>query len=397
MSSIVFSAGDPSGDVHAAHLIEALKAKDPSLRFSGLGGPAMASAGIALLDDLTKASAIGPFDAARHITRLLRAKRLFDDHLKSRRPDLVILVDFGDYNLPVMAPLAKRHGVPVLYYISPQLWAWGGWRMRYVKRFVDRMVVFFPFEEALYREAGVPVTWVGHPLADEARPSCSREEAFTRFGLNRWRRTVGLLPGSRDDEVRRHLPLMLAAAAKIAWHMPGVQFLLVKAPGVSGEAIAALRARVPRSEVSLAEGDVYDALQVMEAAMVASGTATLEAALCSVPMAVVYRGSWPTYLTAKAVVRVPHIALVNVVAGKRLVPELIQHHATPEALAAEIMSLLRNEERAQMIKEGLKDVAAKLGPPGAVVRTASVVMELLGLQKAVGRAGAAGRFSTRSS
>lgn len=249
--------------------------------------------------------------------------------------------------------------------------------MRDVKRFVDRMVVFFPFEETLYREAEVPVTWVGHPLVDEAQPSCSREEAFARFGLNRWRRTVGLLPGSRDDEVRRHLPLMLEAAAKIAWRMPGVQFLLVKAPGVSGEAIAALRARVPRSEVSLAEGGVYDALQVMEAAMVASGTATLEAALCGVPMAVVYRASWPTYLAAKAVVRVPHIALVNVVAGRRLVPELIQHRATPEALAAEIMSLLRNEERVRTITEGLREVREKLGAPGAVDRAADAVLELL--------------------
>jgi lipid-A-disaccharide synthase len=239
------------------------------------------------------------------------------------------------------------------------------------------MVVFFPFEETLYREAGVPVTWVGHPLVDEAQPSCSREETLKRLNLNPWRRTVGLLPGSRDDEVRRHLPLMLAAATKIAWHMPGVQFLLVKAPGVSGEAIAALRARVPQVEVCLADGSIYDALQVMEAAMVASGTATLEAALCGVPMAVVYRGSWPTYLAAKAVVRVPHMALVNVVAGKRLVPELIQHGATPETLARELLSLLRDEDRAQAIKEGLKEVAAKLGAPGAVGRAADVVMEML--------------------
>ena len=384
MPSIAFSVGDPSGDIHAAHLIEALKRRLPDLHCSGLGGPAMAGTGVELLEDLTKAAAIGPFDAARHLGRLRRARRLFDDHLARHKPDLVVLVDFGDYNLPVIAPLAKRRGIPVLYYISPQLWAWGAWRMRYVKRFVDRMVVFFPFEEALYREAGVPVTWVGHPLVDAARPSRSREEAFTRFGLNRWRRTVGLLPGSRDDEVRRHLPLMLSAATTLAWHMPGVQFLLVKAPSVSAEAVAALRAKVPQAEVRVVEGSIYDALQVMEAAMVASGTATLEAALCGVPMVVVYRGSWPTYLAAKAVVRVPHVALVNVVAGRRLVPELIQHHATPAALAAETMSLLRDEERCRTIKEGLREVREKLGPPGAVERAASAVIEILGLQKAVG-------------
>ena len=384
MPSICFSAGDPSGDAHAAHLIEALKHRLSDLRCSGLGGPAMARAGVALLDDLTQASAIGPFDAARHLGQLLHAKRLFDDHLKHHRPDLVILVDFGDYNLPVIAPIAKRHGVPVLYYISPQLWAWGGWRMRYVKRFVARMVVFFPFEETLYREAGVPVTWVGHPLVDTARPLRSREEAFTRFGLNPWRRTVGLLPGSRDDEVRRHLPLMLAAAKRIARHMPGAQFLLVKAPSVSEKAVAALRALVPQAEVRIADDDVCDALQVMEAAMVASGTATLEAALSRVPMAVVYRGSWPTYLAAKAVVRVPHIALVNVVAGRRLVPELIQHKATPGTLAAEIMSLLRDEERCRTVKAGLGEVKETLGAPGAIDRAADVVIEILGPQKTVG-------------
>ena len=384
MFSLCFSAGDPSGDVHAARLIEALKSRHTAIRFTGLGGPAMAAAGVTLLDDLTKASAIGPFDAAKHLGRLRRARRLFDEHLARARPDLVVLVDFGDYHLPVLAPIAKRHNVPVLYYISPQLWAWGRWRMRYVKRFVNRMVVFFPFEEALYREAGVPVTWVGHPLVDAARPSRSRDDAFARFGLNPWRRTVGLLPGSRDDEVRRHLPLMLAAAGKIAWRMPGVQFLLVKAPSVSAEAIAALRARAPQADARLVEGNTCDALQVMEAAMVASGTATLEAALCGVPMAVVYRGSWPTYLAAKTVVRVPHIGLVNVVAGKRLVPELLQHHATPQALAAEMLSLLRNEERCRTVKEGLRDVREKLGPPGAVERAADVVMELLGIQQAVG-------------
>lgn len=377
MTSLCFVAGDPSGDVHAAHLIEALRRRDPALQFSGLGGPAMQRAGCRILDDLTKASAIGPFDAARHLTRLLRAKRLFEEHVKHTKPDLIIPVDFGDYNLPVIAPIAKRHARRVLYYISPQLWAWGRWRMRYVKRYVDRMVVFFPFEEALYRGAGVPVTWVGHPLVDAARPSLPRPAAMARLGLNIWRRTAALLPGSRDDEARRHLPLMLAAAERVSWLMPGMQFVLVKAPGVSSEMVAALRARYHRLPLQIADGGVYDALQCADAAAVASGTATLEAALCGVPMAVVYRGSWPTYLAAKAVVRVPHIALVNVVAQRKVIPELIQQDATPEALASTLVRLLRDTERAQAMKEDLKAVAAKLGPPGAVDRAAVAVLEAL--------------------
>ena len=377
MPSLVFVAGDPSGDAHAARLMAALKAKVPSLQLSGLGGPAMQAAGASLLDDLTKASAIGPFDASRYLGRFLRAKRLLEAHLDAHRPDLVILVDFGDFNLPVDAPLVKRRGIPILYYISPQLWAWGGFRMRLVRRYVDRMVVFFPFEERLYREAGVAVTWAGHPLVDEAKPTLTPERARERFNLNPWRRTVGLLPGSREHEIDRHLPLLLRAARHIVWHMPGVQFLLPKAPAVPLEVLNRHLSRASLDVRVAAEGSVYDALQLMEAAAVASGTATLDAALSGVPMVVVYRASWPTYAAARAVIRIPHIALVNVVAGRALVPELIQRQATPGRIAAAAMELLRNDARCVTIKEGLREVREKLGPPGAVDRAADAVLEFL--------------------
>ncbi|MBI1992340.1 MAG: lipid-A-disaccharide synthase, partial [Candidatus Omnitrophica bacterium] len=183
MPSVCFVAGDPSGDIQAARLIETLKRRLPGLTVTALGGAAMRRAGAVLLDDLTHTASIGPFDAARHLARFIRAKRLLDDHLRRQPPTLVILVDFGDFNLPVIAPLVKRHGIPILYYISPQVWAWGRWRLRYVRRYVDRMVVFFPFEEALYRREGIPVTWVGHPLVDQARPSLSKEAALQHFGL----------------------------------------------------------------------------------------------------------------------------------------------------------------------------------------------------------------------
>ena len=376
MASICFVAGDPSGDAHAARLITALKAADPTLTFTALGGPAMQRAGATLLDDLTTTTPIGPFDAARHLGRFLRAKRLLAEHLAHHRPDLVILVDFGDFNLPVIAPLVKRHGLPVLYYISPQLWAWGGFRLRYVQRYVDRMVVFLPFEEALYRQAGVPVTWVGHPLVEMARPSVTTDEARARYGLNPWRRTVGLLPGSRHDEIRRHVPLMLKAAANISRRMPGVQFLLSQAPGVSE---GWLRPGLAQAgiEVKIARDALANALQVMEAAVVVSGTATLEAALAEVPMVVVYRASWPTYLAARAVVRVPHVALVNVVAQHGVVPELIQHQATPRRIASLMVALLRDEPRRAAMRQALNEVTQRLGPPGAVIRAASVVQEML--------------------
>lgn len=379
MASVLFVAGDPSGDAHAARLIDALRAKDPSLTFRGLGGPAMQRAGMTLLADLTAASAIGPFDAARHAGVFLRAKRLLEDELSARRPELVILVDFGDYNLPVVAPLVKRHHVPILYFISPQVWAWGRSRVRLIKRHVDRMVVFFPFEDALYREAGVPVTWVGHPLVDQAQPSCSREQAIERFGLNPWRRTVGLLPGSREREIARHLPVMLSAAGRIAHHMPGVQFLLLNAPGAPQAVVARAVAGAP-CDVRVADGQAADALQLLDAAIVASGTATLETALHRVPMAVIYRGSWPTYLAARLVIRIPHIALVNVLAGKPIVPELIQHRATPARIAQTIIALLRDAPRAERMREEFQVVRARLGAPGAMDRAAGAVFDMLRAQ-----------------
>ncbi len=372
MPSLFVVAGDPSGDAHAARLVHALRARVPGLTLAGLGGPALRTVGVTLLQNLTAAAAIGPFDAARHLGRLLEAKRRFAEHLRSRRPDLVLLVDFGDFNLPVLAPLAKRHGVRVIYYISPQLWAWGRFRLRYVRRYVDRMLVLFPFEEAFYRAAGVPVTWVGHPLVEHATPTLSRDEAFTRFTLNPWRMTLGVLPGSRTDEVRRLLPLMLKAAARVGWEMPGVQALVAKAPGVPPGLVERMIGACP-TDVRVAEGSIYDALQCVDAALVASGTATLETALAGVPMAVVYRTSWPTYAVARTLVRIPQIALVNVVAGRRVVPELLQHRATPRALAREAVDLLRNAERAETMRKDLRGVASLLGSPGAIERAAAAL------------------------
>jgi lipid-A-disaccharide synthase len=376
MASLCFVAGDPSGDAHAARLIEALKRRIQHLAINGLGGPAMQRAGMALLDDLTQTAAIGPFDAARHVGRFLRARARLAAHLAAHRPDLVILVDFGDFNLPVIAPLAKRQGLPVLYYISPQLWAWGRWRLRYVRRYVDRMVVFFPFEEAFYRREGIPVSWVGHPLVDQTRPVCSREEAMTRYGLNPWRRIVGLLPGSRRQEVARHLPLMVSAARRIAWRMPGAQFLLAKAPSVAAETLTASLRRAG-VDLRIADGPLPDALQLMEAAIVTSGTATLECALAQVPMVVVYRASWPTYLAARAVIRVPHIAMVNLLADHPVVPEFLQHRAQPRRIADEVVDLLRDEERAARMRTALGEVTQRLGPPGAIERAADAVLDCL--------------------
>ena len=236
------------------------------------------------------------------------------------------------------------------------------------------MMVFFPFEETFYRQAGVPVTWVGHPLVDRAKPALPQAQAIERMGLNPWRKTVGLLPGSRASEVKRHLPIMLQAAERIAGSMPGVQFLIPQAESVDR---SLLRPAVDdrACDIRIVQGALCDALGAMDAAIVASGTATLETALCKVPMAVVYKTSWPTYLAAKAVVRIPDIAIVNVVAGKRVVPEFVQRQANPGRIAETVIKLLRDKPSSDAMVAELKQIAAKLGAPGAVERAAEAVLK----------------------
>lgn len=363
----------------------------------------MQEAGVELLDDLTRAAAIGPFDAVRHLRRFAQARGRLAAYLNTHKPDGVILVDFGDFNLPVIAPLAKRAGCRVLYYVSPQLWAWGRFRLRWVRRYVDRMIVLFRFEEEFYRRLGIPVTWAGHPLVEppeQARSgrhpergpsgqdqgpsrgidapgaSATREQSQQALGLNPWRMTVGLLPGSRRGEIARHLPLLVSAARRIAWDMPGVQFLVPKAPSAAPQWFAPLEGR-HGLDVTACENRMRDCLQAMDAAIVASGTATIEAALGEVPMVVVYRTSWPTYLAARMVVRVPHIAMVNHIAGRQVVPEYVQMRATPARIARGLVELLRSDERRNAMRQELRRVKELLGPPGAVERAAHAVLACL--------------------
>ena len=376
MASICLVAGDPSGDAHAAHLVRALRQRDPTLTCAALGGQHLADAGAELLDELTRAAAIGPFDAARHLTRLVQARTRLARHLREHRPDAVVLVDFGDFNLPVIAPLAKRAGCRVIYFISPQIWAWGRSRLRWVQRYVDRMLVLFRFEEEFYRQANVPVTWVGHPLVDSATPSVPAAHARQELGLNPARMTVGLLPGSRAQEIARHLPILLAAARQVTRHMPGVQFLLPKAPQAPERAFGQTAGQLDLSLVTC-QNRIYDCWPLMDAAIVASGTATLEGAIFGVPMAVVYRTSLATFLAAKAVVRVPHIAMVNLIAGQAVVPEFIQYEASSSRIAAAVIELLRDAKRREAVVRQLALVKERLGPPGAIDRAAGAVLSEL--------------------
>ena len=319
---------------------------------------------------------------------VLRALRDVGRALKAERPALVILVDFPDFNFWV-ARLARFYRVPVMYYISPQVWAWRTYRVRTIARLVDRMVVIFPFEDDFYRERGVPVTYVGHPLLETLPTLVDRRALLAQWGLDPERLTLALLPGSRASEIERHLPMMLAAAALIRRAIPTVP--VPPAPGLHGPGGTGRKAwsrkrgqrpaqgpaGTPGLHLKMISGQSYEALTAAHLAVVASGTATVEAALAGTPTVIVYRVSPLTFRVARSLVRVDHMGMANLLAGERLFPELLQDDFTPARLAQEVLDLIGDRERLAAIFQGLARVITRLQGPGASARAAQVALELL--------------------
>jgi lipid-A-disaccharide synthase len=295
--------------------------------------------------------------------------------LKKDRPDLLILIDYPDFNLP-LAKAAKKYGVKVFYYISPQVWAWRRGRIGKIKKIVDRMAVILPFEADLYKEAGVDATFVGHPLLDVVRTKYPRKEALSRFDLREEVTTVGILPGSRQSEVTRLLPVMLGAAQIIEEKIKPVQFVLPLADTLDIAFVSQIIAKYPVA-VRLIPNEVYDVIGCTDIAMVASGTATLETALMETPMIIIYKVSAPSYYVGKMVINVDHIGLVNIIAGKEIVPELIQFEANPEKIAAEVIDILASRERMERIKAELKKIRNMLGSHGAAERVARLAYDMI--------------------
>jgi len=291
------------------------------------------------------------------------------------RPDLVILIDFPDFNLR-LAKFAHQIGIPVFYYISPQVWAWRPGRVRLIAQWVKKMVVFFSFEVPIYQSAGVDVEWVGHPLLDIVKPLLSKEEAFQRFGLDSKRRTIGLLPGSRSREVERLLPTLLKTAGLLQKEISNLQFVIPLAPGLPKMSVSGWIEQIS-FPVKLVEGFTYDVMNLSELLITASGTATLEGAILGKPMVIVYKVSLLSYLIGRTLVRVDHIGLVNLVARRGIVPELIQRDATPRKIAEEALRILRDPVLQQQMTESMVEVRQSLGRPGAVQHAARIVRSLL--------------------
>jgi lipid-A-disaccharide synthase len=375
MKKILIISGEASGDLHGANLARELKRENPSLACFGVGSKRMREAGVQMLADASEISVVGGTEVLTHLGAIYRTYTRLKRFLKVDRPDLLVLIDFPDFNI-MLGKAAKKLGIPVLYYISPQVWAWRKGRIRKIAEIVKAVVVVFPFEVELYESAGVDVRFVGHPLTDVVKSDYTKVEARKHLGLNLAQRTIALLPGSRKKEIMYLLPDMLEAARKLVTMFRDLQFVLPVAPTLEMEFI---RQHVDRSDVpvKVIDGAVYDALRASDAAIVTSGTATLETGLMGVPMVIVYRMSGLSFFIGRLIINVDHVGLVNIIAGKRLVPELIQRDATPQNMADAVSKMLRDPVYYKEITDGLAAVRVRLGDAGASVRAAAVVLSLL--------------------
>jgi lipid-A-disaccharide synthase len=369
---VMIIAGEASGDIHGARLVKAMQALSPGLEFFGIGGSVLRQAGVRISVDNSQIAVVGISEALSKLRILLRALKIAKEDLKRIRPDLLVVIDFPDFNLRV-ATVARKLGIPVMYYIGPQIWAWRTGRVKKIKKVVDHMVVIFPFEAAFYRTNHVPVTFVGHPLLDGMIPIRSGQ---TKENLTANGPLIGLLPGSRNEEIRRLLPTMVQVADILSEHMPGIRFAIPVASSVD-RALVETIAEGGATRFLILSDRLRNILDEATLLITASGTVTLEAAIAGTPMIIVYKVSHLSYWLAKRLVRVKHIGLANLVAGKTVVPELIQREASAEKIAGQALQLLRDENRLAETRHQLNRVAQSLGPPGASKRAAQVAMNLL--------------------
>jgi lipid-A-disaccharide synthase len=376
-TSLLMVAGERSGDVYAGELARALRAQLPELEIFGCGGEALRQGGAETVVDAQEVALMGITEVVGGLPRAYRAFRRLMAEVDRRRPRLAVLIDSPSLNLR-LAKRLKRRGIPVVYFVSPQIWAWKKWRLRHIRARVNKMLCLFDFEVEIYRRAGIPVEHVGHPLVDLVRPHLQREEFFALAGLDPNLPTVTLLPGSRPKEIALNLPTLLETTRRLSEDRK-IQFVLAVSPSLDAERVKRewLGTGAAPAALRVLSGVTHDALHHADLALVASGTATLEAALLERPMVVVYRVSPLTWQFGRFLVNVPFYCMVNLLAGRQVVPELIQDAFTARGVAAEAQRLLdQPQARAEML-QGLREVKARLGPGGAIPRAAQAILEAL--------------------
>ena len=372
--TVMISCGEPSGDLYAGALVRELAGLAPGLHAFGLGGERLRSAGATLLADYHGLTVTGLVEVLRVLPRSWATYRALVAEARNRRPDVLVVIDFPDFHFR-LAPAVRRLGVPVVYYIPPQLWAWRPGRLRVMRRWLDHTLVIFPFEPPIYEKAGIPVEFVGHPLVDLATAAESRRPFLERLGLAPDAPTVALLPGSRPNELREMLPGLVGAAKIIASRLPGSQFVVARAPGLRDGLFAPLTDARGLRLLSV-DGRTDDVLAAADVAITASGTATVQTAIHGTPMVVVYRLAPLTYRLFRPFVRVDAYAMVNLVAGRKVARELIQDDFTPDAVASETLRLLTDRELAAEARRALGEVRERLGAGGASRRAAEAVLRV---------------------
>ena len=372
---ILISVTEVSGDMHAANLVKAIRRINPGTKFVGIGGERMQKAGVDIRSITTHMGTIGLLEGVKYYPSFLKVRSMMKKILLKEKPHLLVLVDSRDFNLGI-ARLGKKFGIPAVYYIAPPIWAWPDHKGKRVARTLEKIIAIFPFEAEIYRECGAKVAFVGHPLLDIVKPNMSKEEVYHKFTLNSGGFIIGLLPGSREQEINNLLPLMLSTAAKVSKRLKNVQFLLPLASPVFTDRITRI---VNKSEVpvKIVTDSVYEVMNISHLLITSSGTATLEASCLGTPMIIVYKTSLSTWLMAKILLKLPYIGFPNILANKMIVPELLQFQAKSDRLSNLVLELLNHPQKLETMRMGLRKVVKKLGEPGATDRAAKVIMKVV--------------------
>ena len=375
MAKIMISAGEASGDVHAAALTREILKLDPTAQVYGMGGDGLRAAGGEVLFDIKDHGVMGLVEIIRKLPALFRLRSDFAEVMDKRRPDCLVTIDYPGFNMRV-AKVARAKGIPVISFIAPSAWAWRKGRAKNVAKLVNKVAAIFPFEYEVYKEAGADVEFMGHPLVDIVQPTLPVAEAVAKAGKHEGRPLVLLLPGSRLQEIQRLLPSMLEAAKIMVKANPALEFVMPRAGTIPR---VMLEEEINRAgiHVSITEGNNYDVMGVADVALAASGTVTLEAALCRLPSVIVYKTAPLTAFIVRRLLNIADIGLPNIVAGRHILPELLQEDATPAKMAAEVLHLLEPAAHAQALAD-LDDVKKRLGEPGAVRRVAELTLRVAG-------------------